>query len=411
MQRNNRYAMVSAIVLVAFTTFAFGADDDAWPELSLGDLMKVGIETASRKNQSVSNTAAAAFVISAADIKRSGALSIPEALRLAPGVEVARLSNNKWAVSIRGFNGRMANKLLVMVDGRSIYSSLYGGVLWEAQDMPLEEIGRIEVIRGSAGLSWGSNAVNGVINIITKRAQETIGWLVDTHAGTATGKAGIAARYGNKQNDGSAFRVTLSEQRRDGGKEIDGTPVQDQWRNSSLSFRYDKPLDGAHWQASGRIFKTELGDPWLVPTFNAANAYNLTQYGTAQLVPFVSAWNGGNLTGRYERPTEGGGDVRIQTFVEKFHGSVLGATDDRSTLDVDAQHHFPLGSDHDIVWGGNYRNNQHKETLGSTGFLTTSSNAVNVSLVSLFAQDEWAFVEHKFHIQAGVRLEKQTFTS
>jgi iron complex outermembrane recepter protein len=389
---------------------ASAADEEHWPELSLGDLMKVGVESASRISQAVSDTAAAVFVISAADIRRSGALSVPEVLRLAPGIEAARLSNNRWAVSIRGFNGRMANKLLVMVDGRSIYSSLYGGVIWEAENIPLEEISRIEVVRGSAGLAWGSNAVNGVVNIITKRSQDTSGWLVDSHAGTSTGKEGVAMRYGAKMEDGSAYRVTVNEQRRDGGKEINGKEAQDQWNDSSLSFRYDKP-DGidTRWLFSGRIFDTQSGDPWLIPTFDPAKTYNMALYGTAQLVPYVSNENGGDLLGRFEQSTDGGGEVRIQTYVEKFHASVVGATDSHTTMDVDAQHRFPLGDAHDIVWGANYRQTRHKEELGTTGFLTSSQSDVTVNLASVFAQDEWTMVPRQFHVQAGVRVERQTF--
>ncbi|HLP96820.1 MAG TPA: TonB-dependent receptor [Sideroxyarcus sp.] len=385
-------------------------DEEVWPELSLGDLMKVGVESASRKSQSLSNTAAAAFVISAADIKRSGVLSIPEALRLAPGVEVARLSNNKFAVTIRGFNGRMANKLLVLVDGRSIYSSLYGGVIWDAENMPLDEISRIEVIRGSAGLAWGSNAVNGVVNIITKRAQDTSGWMVDSHAGSSTGKAGLAMRYGKKMEDGAALRVTVNEQRRDGGKEVDGKDAQDSWNDSSLSFRYDKP-DGmdTRWLLSGRVFDSQVGDPWLVPTFDTAAMYNSGRYGNARLLPFVSNKRGGDLLGRFEQSTDGGGEVRIQAYVDVLNGEVPGAVDDRTTTDIDAQHRFPLADAHDIVWGGNYRRSKHKETMGSSGFLTASSYNVNVSLASVFAQDEWTIIPHRFNLQAGVRVENQTF--
>jgi iron complex outermembrane receptor protein len=337
-------------------------------------------------------------------------LSIPEALRLAPGVEAARLSNNKWAVSIRGFNGFMANKLLVLVDGRSIYNSLYGGVSWNAENMPLEEISRIEVIRGSAGLAWGSNAANGVINIITKRAQDTVGWLVDSHAGTSTGKAGIALRYGAKMEDGSALRVTLNDQRRDGGKELNGKEAQDQWNDSSLSFRYDKP-EGIDTRLffSGRIFDTQYGDPWLIPTFNSTAAYNLAQYGTARLVPFVSRKNGGDLLGRLEESTDGGGEVSVQTYFEKFQGIVTGTSDSHTTVDVDAQHRFPLGEAHDVVWGGNYRRTTHKEQVGSTGFLTSSQSDITIILSSIFAQDEWTIVPHHFNVQAGVRVEKQTF--
>jgi iron complex outermembrane receptor protein len=405
-----RCAILAGMLVAASHAGAATADEQAWPELSLGDLMKVGVESASRKSQSVSNTAAAVFVISAADIKRSGVLSIPEALRLAPGVEAARLSNNKWAVSIRGFNGFMANKLLVLVDGRSIYNSLYGGVSWDAENMPIEEISRIEVIRGSAGLAWGSNAVNGVVNIITKRAQDTVGWLVDSHAGTSTGKAGIALRYGSKMEDGSALRVTLNDQRRDGGKELNGKAAQDQWNDSSLSFRYDKP-DGIDTRLflSGRIFDTQYGDPWLIPTFDSAAAYNLAQYGMARLVPYVSRKNGGDLLGRLEESTDGGGEVRVQAYFEKFQGTVTGASDSHTTMDVDAQHHFPLGETHDVVWGGNYRRTAHKEQLGSTGFLTSSQSDITVTLASIFAQDEWTIVPHRFNVQAGVRVEKQNF--
>ena len=404
-----RCALLAALLAAAPHASASETEEN-WPELSLGDLMKVGVESASRKSQAVSNTAAAVFVISAADIKRSGSLSIPEALRLAPGVEAARLSNNKWAVSIRGFNGLMANKLLVLVDGRAIYNSIYGGVTWDAENMPIEEISRIEVIRGSAGLAWGSNAVNGVVNIITKRAQDTAGWLVDSHAGTSTGKAGIALRYGSKMEDGSALRVTLNEQRRDGGKELDGKEAQDQWNDTSLSFRYDKP-DGLDTRIffSGRVFDTQYGDPWLIPTFDSAATYNLAQYGTARLVPFVSRKNGGDLLGRFEETTDGGGEVRIQTYFEKFQGTVTGASDNHTTMDVDAQHRFPLGDAHDVVWGGNYRHTRHKEQVGSTGFLTSSQSDITVTLASIFAQDEWAIVPRRFNVQAGVRIEKQTF--
>ncbi|MDO8990380.1 MAG: TonB-dependent receptor [Sideroxyarcus sp.] len=386
------------------------AEEEAWPELSLGDLMKVGVESASRKSQSVSNTAAAVFVISASDIKRSGALTIPEILHLAPGVEVARLGNNKFAVSIRGFNGRMANKLLVLVDGRSIYSSLYGGVIWEAENLPLEEINRIEVIRGSAGLAWGSNAVNGVINIITKRAQDTTGWLVDTHAGTETGKAGLALRYGAKGEDGSAFRVTVNGQRRDGGKEANGKEAQDEWNDNSLTFRYDKPEGLAtRWFFSGRVFDSHSDETWLIPTFDPAEMYDAAQYGATQIAPFVSTRKGGDLLGRFERSTDGGGEVRVQTYVEHFHGDVPGSSDDHTTLDFDAQHRFPLGDAHDIVWGGNWRQTRHREIMQPGGFLTTSSPDVSVSLSSLFVQDEWTLLPRTFSLQAGVRVERQTY--
>ncbi|MBI4809225.1 MAG: TonB-dependent receptor [Nitrosomonadales bacterium] len=410
--RNNplSIAVLSSLLAAASYTVTSFADEETWPELNLGDLMKVGVESASRKSQAVSNTAAAVFVISASDIKRSGALSIPEVLHLAPGVEVARLGNNKFAVSIRGFNGRMANKLLVLVDGRSIYSSLYGGVIWEAENLPLEEISRIEVIRGSAGLAWGSNAVNGVINIITKRAQDTGGWLVDTHAGSESGKAGMALRYGIKAEDGSAFRVTINEQRRDGGKEASGKAAQDYWNDTSLTFRYDRP-DGidARWFFSGRVFDSHSDETWLIPTFDPAAMYDATRYGATRLTPFSSRRNGGELLGRFEQTTDGGGEMRVQTYFEKFQGDVPGASDKHTTFDMDAQHRFPLGESHDIVWGGNWRQTEHQNHMQSGGFLTASSTDTTVNLTSLFAQDELTLVPRTFTVQAGIRVERQTF--
>ncbi|MBU0622909.1 MAG: TonB-dependent receptor [Gammaproteobacteria bacterium] len=405
-----RAAALIALLAAATQTAAATAEEESWPELSLGDLMKVGIETAARKSQSVSNTAAAVFVISASDIKRSGALTLPEVLHLAPGVEVARLANNKFAVSIRGFNGRMANKLLVLVDGRSIYSSLYGGVIWEAEDMPLEEINRIEVIRGSAGLAWGSNAVNGVINIITKRAQDTSGWLVDSHAGTETGKAGLALRYGMKSDDGSALRVTVSEQRRDGGKEVNGRETQDFWNDTTLNFRYDRP-DGAdtRWFFSGRVFDSHSDESWLIPTFDPAAMYDATSYGNNRLASFVTRRNGGDLLGRFERSTVTNSEVRVQAYIEKFQGNVTGSSNKHRTLDLDAQHRFLLGEAHDIVWGGNWRQTDHHNYMDSGVFLTTANPDTTVTLSSLFAQDEWTLVPHLFSLQAGIRIEKQTF--
>jgi len=410
--KTNALQCTILIALLATTSHVQAAvtNEDAWPELSLGDLMKVGVESASRKKQSVSNTAAAVFVISASDIKRSGALTVPEILHLAPGVEVARLGNNKFAVSIRGFNGRMANKLLVLVDGRSIYSSLYGGVIWETENLPLEEINRIEVIRGAAGLAWGSNAVNGVINIITKRAQDTTGWLVDTHGGTATAKAGLMLRYGTKGEDGSAFRVSMNEQRRDGGKEANGRDAQDIWNDRSLTFRYDKPngID-TRWFFSGRIFDSQSDETWLVPTLNPAAMYNSAQYGATRLTPFISNRSGGDLLGRLEQTTDGGGEVRVQTYFEKFQGDVPSASDNHNTFDFDAQHRFPLGESHDIVWGGNWRQTKHHNAMQPGGFLTTSGADTTVNLSSLFAQDEWTLLPRTFSLQGGVRVERQTF--
>ncbi len=398
-----------AVLVGCYANLAHAAEV-GWADMGLQDLMNVNVESASRKQQTISDTAAAIHVITADDIKRSGALVLPEVLRLAPGVEAARISNNKWAVSIRGFNGRMANKLLVMVDGRSIYSSLYGGVIWEAEDIPLSEIERIEVIRGSAGVAWGSNAVNGVVNIITRRSQDTQGWLADGHIGTSTGKAGGVLRYGTKLEDGSALRVTVNDQKRDGGKELNGRDAQDQWNDTSLSFRYDHPQEAdTHWFASGKAYDSRSGEPWLVPTFNTGLMYDPARFGPSQLVPYIAEHKGGSLLGRLDTVTQGGGEVRVQAYVERYRGYVPAVIDDRTTADLDAQHHFLLSTNHDFVWGGNYRETRHRETLAPLGFLTAQQSDVRVNLVSVFAQDDWSVVPQKLNMQAGLRVEHQTY--
>ena len=152
--------------------------------LSLEDLMTLEVTSATRKAQSLADTAAAVFVITNEDIRRSGATSIPEVLRMVPGVTVAQIDSSKWAITARGFNGRFASKLLVLIDGRTVYSPLFSGVFWDVQDMLLEDIERIEVIRGPGATLWGANAVNGVINIITKKATDTTGGLVSAGAGS-----------------------------------------------------------------------------------------------------------------------------------------------------------------------------------------------------------------------------------
>jgi len=196
-------------------------------DISLEDLLTVEVTSAARKAQRINDVAAAVFVVSREDIERSGATSIPEVLRMVPGVEVARLANNRWAVSVRGFNNRFANKLLVLMDGRSIYSPIFSGVLWENEDTLLEDIDRIEVIRGPGAAMWGANAVNGVINIITRRARDTQGNLLVAGAGSEE-RALAGFRHGG-QAGGGHYRVWAKGFTRDEAVTTDGKSGNDYW--------------------------------------------------------------------------------------------------------------------------------------------------------------------------------------
>src|SRR5437899_8055052 len=174
--------------------------------MSLEDLMNLQVTSVSKRTQKVGDAAAAVFVITQEDIRRSGAASIPEALRMVPGLEVARIDENKWAIGSRGFNGRFDNKLLVLIDGRSVYTPLFSGVYWNVEDVMLEDVDRIEVIRGPGATLWGANAVDGVINVITKKAKSTQSAIVTAGAGTEERAAG-GVRYGGKLGDNTYYRA------------------------------------------------------------------------------------------------------------------------------------------------------------------------------------------------------------
>jgi iron complex outermembrane receptor protein len=201
-----RIASVTLGVALLLSTGALGAEAIDLTDLDLEQLMKVRITSVSKREERLLRTPAAAFVITQEDIRRSGARDIPDLLRMVPGIQVARINSSEWAVSARWFNHRFANKLLVLVDGRTVYSPMVGGTFWEAHNIPLADIERIEVIRGPGGTVWGANAVNGVINIITKRAEETQGGLLTLGAGTQERAFG-GFRYGGKLGVSAFYRV------------------------------------------------------------------------------------------------------------------------------------------------------------------------------------------------------------
>ncbi|MCJ7829965.1 MAG: TonB-dependent receptor plug domain-containing protein [Desulfobacterales bacterium] len=245
-------ALVVGSMLLAATSVVWAAGDSQTgprprrdlTQLSIEELMDIEITSVSKKAQKLSEAAAAVYVITQEDIRRSGVTSIPEALRMVPGVQVAHLDANKWAVTVRGFNGRFANKLLVLMDGRSLYTPLFSGVFWEMQDTLLEDIERIEVIRGPGATLWGANAVNGVINIITKKAQDTQGMLAVGGGGTEERGFG-SLRYGGSIGDSGHYRIYTKYFDRDGGVDLDGNNASDDWNMFRAGFRSD-------WAFAGR---------------------------------------------------------------------------------------------------------------------------------------------------------------
>jgi len=369
-------------------------------DMTLEDLLNIKVTTASRKSQSLSHVPAAVFVITAEDIQRSGATSVPEALRLAPGVEVAKMANNKWAVSIRGFNERFANKLLVLMDGRSVYSPLFTGLFWEAEDTLLEDVERIEVIRGPGAALWGSNAVNGVINIITRKAQDTQGGQFTAIAGSQEG-AGASLRYGGQLDDQTHYRVYVKSFDRRASIGADGQPGHDTWRADRVGYRLDRHgRNGGKNTLIAEAYDSHAGDQWTMATLQApyVDVRALTQHNS-----------GYSLLGRTEQVLGNGSEWSLRGSFARTHLDVGGFTEDRDTLDVDFQYRFHPSSAHDVMWGWNYRNSS--DDIQSNAMLLTSPASRRLGYAGIFIQDDVTLVPQTLKATLGARVEKRTAAS
>ncbi len=257
---NHHPKLLLIAILCCYTSFVMATGkhpDNPLLDLSIEELMKIEVTTVSRRAQKLTEVAAAVFVITQNDIRRSGVTNIPDALKMALGVQVERIDTNKWAVSIRGFNGRFANKLQVLIDGRSVYSPLFSGTLWEHQDTLMEDIERIEVIRSPAATVWEANAVNGVINIITKKAADTQGTLLTAGGGTFE-HGFMGARYGGKINDETPFRIYAKGFTRDHTQTLSGQSANDQWHSARGGFRIDHNRGIDQLTIQGDVFTTPM---------------------------------------------------------------------------------------------------------------------------------------------------------
>src|SRR5467141_3307339 len=310
-------------------------------QLSLEQLGSVEVTTASKEPEQVWRTPAAIYVITQEDIRRSGAISMPDVLRLAPGLEIARTDSDHWAVGVRGFGGQFSKSLLVLIDGRSVYTPLFAGVYWQVQDTLLEDIERIEVIRGPGGTIWGANAVNAVINIITKRAQETHGTLVSTGGGNVD-QGFVNFRYGAGNSKGFNYRIYGKGFTR--GPEFHSDHQQfDDWRMGQVGFRTD-------WDSHNRDRLTLQGDLYYG---DAGQRVGIASYSP----PFMTnveqnaELSGGNLLGRWERELGSGSNIQLQTYYDRTNRKQANFAESRDTFDIDFIHHLTLPGRQDFLWG------------------------------------------------------------
>ncbi|MCA9246648.1 MAG: TonB-dependent receptor [Planctomycetales bacterium] len=361
--------------------------------------LQAEVSTVSRQTSTVGRTPAAVFVITNEMIRRSGARSIPEVLRMAPGVNVARIDANKWAVSIRGMNGRFANKLLVQIDGRTVYTPLFGGVFWDVQDVLLEDVERIEIVRGPGATVWGANAVNGVINILTKNAADTQGAFVQGGGGTEE-RGFVGARYGATTPSGTAWRVYGKGFDRDTGRLPDtyahGHQAFDQWSMGRGGFRADwSPTCCDKITVQGDYYNGQAGSHSLIATPSAP--FSHVALDNVDVV-------GGNGLVRWTHELGDDSDWAFQTYYDRTERDLqdFDFREDRETFDVDFQHRFPLGWRHRVIWGLGYRNLRDKTRGGFA--LTLDPDRRSDDLFSYFLQDEITLCEDRWYLTVGSKF-------
>jgi iron complex outermembrane receptor protein len=333
---------------------------------SIEELMQIEITSAGRKEQQIEDVAAAVYVITQDDIRRSGIRTLPELFRLVPGMQVAQINSNKWAVSVRGFNDVFSNKMLVLIDGRSIYKRTFSGVFWHAEDLMLEDVDRIEIIRGPGGATWGANAVNGVVNIITRSAADTQGAAMRLGAGTYDRTSG-AIRYGGAI--GSVHYRIFGLWADHGSGELADADAGDVWQAAKSGFRADWSRRRHSLMVQGSVLDGRQQALWVADRDRIES--------TARNVDVLGRWT-------YDfRP---GAALQVQSFFSRQHLFDPSEEETETVADVDAEYHGRSGR-HDVVAGGAVRTAHHADNGGSFTFRLQNARARN-NVSSLFVQDE-----------------------
>ena len=360
--------------------------------------MDIEVTSVSKKPEKVTQAPAAVFVITQEDIRRSGATQIPEVLRMVPGVEVARVDSNKWAVSIRGFNNLFARKLLVLIDGRSVYTGLFSGTFWDTQDTVLEDVERIEVIRGPGATVWGANAVNGVINIITKNAGNSQGGMISAGGGNVE-QGFTTMRYGDKLGDNAHYRVYGKWFNRDSFEDPNGADSNDDWTATRGGFRVD-------WDVSENSELTFQGDVY--DGDSNSKRFTIQSPTVSTIINESEDVKGANFLARWTRKLSDQSDVQVQFYYteEDREGPVF--SQDIDILDLDIQHRFPLGDRHDLVWGVNGR--MMIDELKSSFGLSFNPESDTNYFTNAFIQDQMTLIPDRLKFTVGSKLGYNSFS-
>ena len=360
--------------------------------------MNMEVTSVSKKPERLMDAPAAVQVITSEDIRRSGATTLPDLLRLVPGVQVARVNSNTWAVGVRGFTSTLSRSLLVLIDGRSVYSPLFAGVYWDVLDTPLNDIERIEVIRGPGATLWGSNAVNGVINIITRSAEATQGTYASLRGGNED--QGIATgRFGGKTPGGMAFRVYGKYSDRD-AEFHQGTNDYDGWNLGLAGFRADAdPRDKDHLTFQGDFYTGKVGQRVVNSTYTSPYF---------DIVEDDGDLSGGHVLGLWKHRVHEDSDTTLQAYIDRTHRALPNFTDDRNTFDVELRHRRSFASRHELLWGAGYRliagDTEAVETIAFIPARRTDD------VFSAFVQDEIRIVPSKWTLTLGSKFEHNDYS-
>jgi iron complex outermembrane receptor protein len=396
--RSGLTVALAGLAIMAATAHAAETD---LTDLDLSTLMDmdVNVTSVSKKQTRLADSAAAIAVITQDDIRRLGITSIPEALRLVPGLNVARMNANMWAISARGFNNQYANKLLVLVDGRSVYTPSFGGVYWNTQDMLLEELDRIEVIRGPGATLWGANAVNGVINITTKRAKDSQGVLLTSAVGTEEQPA-AAIRYGGELTGNLSYRAFAKYVSAEGLVDSTGRDTPDDRDSVLVGFRAD-------WERSSQEVLTLQGDYYASDEGEDA----AVPMWTAPFITSIETENanaGANVLARWTRTVSEVSHWSMQAYVDHFRHEGALTVESRDTFDIELEHRRPLASVHDLMWGVGYR--VTTDEFNETPIVVWTPASRDLHLYTAFVQDEITLIPGRLSATVGSKFEHNDYT-
>jgi iron complex outermembrane receptor protein len=366
-------------------------------QLSLEELFNVRIISVGRKEQLVGETAAAVYVLTQNDIRRSGIRTLAELLRLVPGMHVARANSGAWATGVRGFSNVYADKLLVLIDGRSIYNRSFSGVFWDMEDLLVDDIDHIEVIRGAGGAQWGANAVSGVINVITKSSDDTQGVLIRVGAGTFD-RLQASARYGGAL--GRATYRMSSQWSAHGQSRLDANEsANDSWTTLGNSGRVDWKEGVNTVMIQGRVMTSRVRPMWLLLTGPTSSGRSIGKPSDRSNASVLAQWT---------HRDSGGGSLQVQSFFTRLLMAEASVTESERIGDVEAQYRKALGTHHDVVFGGGYRHGL-TTTSNSTFSYAIRPERATSGVANVFAQDEIK-IGTRLRTTLGLKVERETFS-